>query len=86
MLENLKNKAKEMKKLIDDKEELKNKALNIWNKSNEIFNETSNVIKEKTDQAINMYQEYQDRERDKIPQNIATKIDRDIKARYNKNV
>lgn len=84
MLENLKNKAKEMKKLIDDKEELKNKALNIWNKSNEIFNETSNVIKEKTDQAINMYQEYQDRERDKIPQNIATKIDRDIKARYNK--
>ena len=48
MLEDLKNKAKEMKKIIENKEDLKKKAKDVWNKSNEIFNETSNIIKEKT--------------------------------------
>lgn len=85
MLEELKNRAKEMKKIIENKEELKTKAKDVWNKSNEIFNETSNIIKEKTDQAITMYQEYQDRERETIPQNLATKIDREIKEKYSNN-
>lgn len=85
MLEDLKNKAKEMKKIIENKEDLKKKAKDVWNKSNEIFNETSNIIKEKTDQAITMYQEYQDRERETIPQNLATKIDREIKEKHNNN-
>ena len=82
MLEQLKNKMNELKNM--NKEDLKAKAKDMWDKSNELFNETSNVIKQKTDQAVTMYQDYQNRERETLPQQLATKTDREIKDKYRK--
>ena len=48
-------------------------------KTSNIINKTSDIVYKKTKETINAYQEYHDREREKLPEHIIFKIDNTIR-------